>query len=92
MITPIKLTEMLIIWMNFVSGCVYTYFCSSSVVDYFLDQSLSVVQTLEMLEKKEKVLQKKAAAEVERAKEFTRAKNKRGMVAKCFHSYGEFGW
>jgi charged multivesicular body protein 4 len=32
-----------------------------------------------MLEKKEKVLAKKAAAEVERAKEFTRAKNKRGM-------------
>jgi charged multivesicular body protein 4 len=33
-----------------------------------------------MLEKKEKVLIKKASAEVERAKEFTRAKNKRGMV------------
>jgi hypothetical protein len=33
-----------------------------------------------MLEKKEKVLLKKAAAEVEKAKEFTRAKNKRGMV------------
>jgi charged multivesicular body protein 4A/B len=33
-----------------------------------------------MLEKKEKVLQKKASAEVEKAKEFTRAKNKRGMV------------
>ena len=32
-----------------------------------------------MLEKKEKVLVKKAAAEVEKAKEFTRAKNKRGM-------------
>lgn len=31
-----------------------------------------------MLEKKEKVLVKKAAAEVEKAKEFTRAKNKRG--------------
>lgn len=37
------------------------------------------MQTLEMLEKKEKVLLKKAAAEVEKAKEFTRAKNKRGM-------------
>lgn len=37
------------------------------------------MQTLEMLEKKEKVLLKKAGAEVERAKEFTRAKNKRGM-------------
>lgn len=31
-----------------------------------------------MLEKKEKVLLKKVAAEVEKAKEFTRAKNKRG--------------
>ena len=37
------------------------------------------LQTLEMLEKKEQVLLKKAAAEVEKAKEFTRAKNKRGM-------------
>ncbi|KAJ8439280.1 hypothetical protein Cgig2_016828 [Carnegiea gigantea] len=34
-------------------------------------------ETLEMLEKKEQVLLKKAAAEVEKAKEFTRAKNKR---------------
>lgn len=32
-----------------------------------------------MLEKKEKVLVKKAAAEVEKAREFTRARNKRGM-------------
>lgn len=39
------------------------------------------VQTLEMLEKKESVLLKKATAEVERAKEFTRAKNKRGMIS-----------
>ena len=31
---------------------------------------------IEMLKKKEKVLQKKVAAEVEPAKEFTRAKNK----------------
>lgn len=36
------------------------------------------MQTLEMLEKKEKVLMKKASAEVEKAKEFTKAKNKRG--------------
>ncbi|RZS21338.1 hypothetical protein BHM03_00053967 [Ensete ventricosum] len=36
--------------------------------------------TLEMLEKKEKVLLKKVSAEVEKAKEFTRAKNKRGKV------------
>lgn len=33
-----------------------------------------------MLEKKEKVLLKKVATEVEKAKEFTRAKNKRGML------------
>lgn len=39
-----------------------------------------LMQTLEMLEKKENVLLKKAAAEVEKAKEFTRAKNKRGMI------------
>ncbi|PPD98023.1 hypothetical protein GOBAR_DD04962 [Gossypium barbadense] len=38
-------------------------------------------ETLEMLEKKEKVLLKKAAAEVEKAKEFAKARNKRGMVA-----------
>ena len=37
------------------------------------------MQTLEMLEKKEKVLLKKATAEIEKAKEFTRAKNKRGV-------------
>nr|DAD19715.1 TPA_asm: hypothetical protein HUJ06_021178 [Nelumbo nucifera] len=41
-------------------------------------------ETLEMLEKKEKVLIKKAASEVEKAKEFTRAKNKRGMVELFF--------
>jgi hypothetical protein len=33
---------------------------------------------LEMLEKKENVLSKKAVAEVEKAKEFTRAKIKKG--------------
>ncbi|KAI8547111.1 hypothetical protein RHMOL_Rhmol07G0169200 [Rhododendron molle] len=37
-------------------------------------------ETLEMLEKKEKVLLRKAAAEIERAKEFTRAKNKRAAI------------
>ncbi|KAL9662997.1 hypothetical protein QQ045_027834 [Rhodiola kirilowii] len=37
-------------------------------------------ETLEMLEKKERVLLKKAAAEVERAKEFTKAKNKRAAI------------
>lgn len=37
-------------------------------------------ETLEMLEKKEQVLLKKAASEVERAKEFTRAKNKRAAI------------
>ncbi|KAJ8446141.1 hypothetical protein Cgig2_000938 [Carnegiea gigantea] len=37
-------------------------------------------ETLEMLEKKEQVLLKKASAEVEKAKEFTRAKNKRAAI------------
>ncbi|XP_031110235.1 vacuolar protein sorting-associated protein 32 homolog 2-like [Ipomoea triloba] len=37
-------------------------------------------ETLEMLEKKEKVLQKKASTEVERAKDFTKAKNKRAAI------------
>ncbi|KAK8523210.1 hypothetical protein V6N12_047738 [Hibiscus sabdariffa] len=39
------------------------------------------MQTLEMLEKKEKVLLKKAATEVEKAKEFTRERNKKGAKA-----------
>jgi hypothetical protein len=33
-----------------------------------------------MLEKKENLMQKKIAQEMEKAKEFTRAKNKRGEV------------
>lgn len=37
-------------------------------------------ETLEMLEKKEQLLMKKATAEVEKAKEFTRAKNKRAAI------------
>ncbi|GAB2268342.1 hypothetical protein Dimus_003307 [Dionaea muscipula] len=37
-------------------------------------------ETLDLLEKKEKVLAKKAVAEVEKAKEFTRAKNKRAAI------------
>ncbi|XP_022999526.1 vacuolar protein sorting-associated protein 32 homolog 2-like [Cucurbita maxima] len=37
-------------------------------------------ETLEMLEKKENVLVKKASAEVEKAKEFTRVKNKRAAI------------
>ncbi|KAA3457844.1 vacuolar protein sorting-associated protein 32-like protein 2 [Gossypium australe] len=37
-------------------------------------------ETLEMLEKKEKVLLKKAAAEVEKAKEFAKARNKRAAI------------
>lgn len=44
-----------------------------------------------MLEKKEKVLQKKASAEVEKAKDFTRAKNKRGMD-ESFVLYGNFNF
>ncbi|KAG6589968.1 Vacuolar protein sorting-associated protein 32-like 1, partial [Cucurbita argyrosperma subsp. sororia] len=37
-------------------------------------------ETLEMLEKKENVLLKKAATEVEKAKDYTRAKNKRAAI------------
>jgi len=37
-------------------------------------------KTLEMLEKKEKVLQKKIAMEIEKAKEFTRTKNKKAAI------------
>ncbi|KAJ9692160.1 hypothetical protein PVL29_011300 [Vitis rotundifolia] len=37
-------------------------------------------ETLEMLEKKERVLIKKASAEVEKAKEYTKAKNKRAAI------------
>uniref|UniRef100_A0A2P2LU25 Uncharacterized protein n=1 Tax=Rhizophora mucronata TaxID=61149 RepID=A0A2P2LU25_RHIMU len=37
-------------------------------------------ETLEMLEKKERVLQKKAAAEVEKARDFSRGKNKRAAI------------
>lgn len=36
------------------------------------------VQTLEMLEKKERFLQKKCSAEIEKAKDYTKAKNKNG--------------
>eukprot|EP00252_Welwitschia_mirabilis_P009757 TRINITY_DN2261_c0_g1_i1.p1 TRINITY_DN2261_c0_g1~~TRINITY_DN2261_c0_g1_i1.p1 ORF type:complete len:224 (+),score=85.67 TRINITY_DN2261_c0_g1_i1:241-912(+) len=37
-------------------------------------------ETLEMLEKKEKVLQKKISVEVEKAKQFTRQKNKKAAI------------
>ncbi|XP_054787339.1 vacuolar protein sorting-associated protein 32 homolog 2-like [Prosopis cineraria] len=37
-------------------------------------------ETLEMLEKKENLLAKKVAAEVEKAKDYTRAKNKRAAI------------
>ncbi|KAL6585844.1 hypothetical protein OROMI_002488 [Orobanche minor] len=37
-------------------------------------------ETLEMLEKKDGVLQKKASAELEKAKEYTKAKNKRAAM------------
>ncbi|KAE9453556.1 hypothetical protein C3L33_14557, partial [Rhododendron williamsianum] len=50
--------------------------CSTETGEKLEDSSL----TLEMLEKKEKVLLRKAAAEIERAKEFTRAKNKRAAI------------
>lgn len=45
----------------------------------FEQRLLDVLQTLEMLEKKEKVLQRKIATEIEKARDFTKAKNKRGM-------------
>ncbi|XP_024531791.1 vacuolar protein sorting-associated protein 32 homolog 1-like [Selaginella moellendorffii] len=38
-------------------------------------------ETLEMLEKKERVLQKKIAAEIEKAREYTRVKNKKAAIA-----------
>jgi hypothetical protein len=41
---------------------------------------LMFLQTLEMLEKKENLLVKKANLEVEKAKNFTKAKNKRGRM------------
>ena len=41
---------------------------------------INMLQTLEMLEKKENLLVKKANLEVEKAKNFTKAKNKRGIV------------
>ncbi len=44
------------------------------------------LQTLEMLEKKEKLLQKKIALEIEKARDYTRAKNKRGIF---FCGYSE---
>lgn len=37
-------------------------------------------ETLELLEKKERVLQKKVCGEVEKAKEYTRSKNKRAAI------------
>lgn len=40
-----------------------------------------------MLEKKENLLQKKASAEVEKAKRYTKAKNKRGMVIVVFTGF-----
>lgn len=43
-----------------------------------------------MLEKKEKVLVKKAAAEVEKAKEYTRTKNKRGMLQNAWMPMDNF--
>jgi charged multivesicular body protein 4 len=39
-----------------------------------------MLQTLEMLEKKENLLMKKANLEVEKAKAFTKAKNKKGIL------------
>ncbi|KAF2574253.1 hypothetical protein F2Q70_00001120 [Brassica cretica] len=55
------------------------YFLLSMLI-FGLHDSIVVPQTLEMLEKKEGVLLKKAAGEVERAKEFSKAKNKRAAI------------
>lgn len=51
---------------------------------YSLDTCHILLQTLEMLEKKERVLLKKASAEVEKAKDYTRAKNKKGIIGNLF--------
>lgn len=83
-ITPIKLDRLGII-LNFVFDWLCLHLLAfADFHNQFLVLWFMLVQTLEMLEKKEKVLQKKAAAEVERAKEFTRAKNKRCMDANFF--------
>ncbi|XP_058104327.1 vacuolar protein sorting-associated protein 32 homolog 2-like isoform X5 [Magnolia sinica] len=47
---------------------------------HHLSSSHTLQQTLEVLEEKENVLQKKISIEVERAKEFTRAKNKQAAL------------
>ncbi|MBA0701912.1 hypothetical protein Goari_027413 [Gossypium aridum] len=44
-------------------------------------------ETLEMLEKKESVLLKKTAAEVEKAKEYAKGRNKKGMIAIYIHKW-----
>ncbi|KAJ1421049.1 Snf7 family [Sesbania bispinosa] len=44
-------------------------------------------ETLEMLEKKENVLLKKAAAEVEKAKDFTKGKNKKGRFLNSWRQF-----
>jgi len=64
---------------NLVLSCVLRRF----TFGFILLLMLLLVQTLEMLEKKENVLLKKATGEVEKAKEFSRAKNKRGMANFC---------
>lgn len=64
---------------------VHPYNCHS-----FLTNGISIcvlLQTLEMLEKKEKVLLKKASAEVEKAKEYTKAHNKRGIIRNSFNLF-----
>lgn len=55
-------------------------------------ETLNGLQTLEMLEKKEKVLQKKIAMEIEKAKEFTRTKNKKGKQMLMLSPIAEVGF
>lgn len=71
-------------------------FCCLSMLRFlkFLDCIIVLPQTLEMLEKKEGVLLKKANGELERAKEFSRVKNKRCKTKSLAFDYYEpnFFW
>jgi hypothetical protein len=80
---PSCYNRLLIRFSRFFSFCVRSAIIRVSVfLKEFLifeQRLLDVLQTLEMLEKKEKVLQRKIATEIEKARDFTKAKNKRGM-------------
>lgn len=61
-------------------ACSYAGRTTIAVVGVCKTNFLNMLQTLEMLEKKENFLVKKANLEVEKAKNFTKAKNKRGTI------------